>query len=164
MELKTLSPAAIPAALEKAERYRLLNEPAESESICLDVLAIDPTNEPALVTLVLAQTDLFHGHDTGAWHRACDTVTRLTGAYDRAYYSGIIAERRAKARLAASSFGAAEAAREWLLEARQHFAQAESIRPQGNDDAILRWNACTRLLARLPAPTPEDPRPAVTSE
>lgn len=164
MELKMLSSGAIPSALEKAERYRLLNEPAESESICLDVLAIDPTNERALVTLVLAQTDLFHGHDEGAWQRARETVTRLTGDYDKAYYSGIIAERRAKARLAASSFGAADSAREWLLEAREHFAQAERLRPAGNDDAILRWNACARLLARLPEQAPEEPQPAVTSE
>lgn len=164
MELKKLSPAAIPAALEKAERYRLLNEPAESESICLDVLAIDPDNERALVTLVLALTDLFHGHDAGAWQRAIDTVSRLNLPYDRAYYRGIIAERRAKARLAASGFGASDAAREWLLEAREHFAEAETLRPAGNDDAILRWNACARLLARLPAPSPEEPRPAVTSE
>ena len=33
---------AVPAALAKAERYRLLNEPGEAESICLDVLQIDP--------------------------------------------------------------------------------------------------------------------------
>lgn len=164
MELKALSVGAIPAALEKAERYRLLNEPAESESICLDVLALEPTNERALTTMLLAQTDLFHGHDMGAWQRARDTVTRLTSDYDKAYFSGIIAERRAKARLAESSFGAAGAAREWLNEARTHFAAAEALRPAGNDDAILRWNACTRLLARLPEELPEEPRPPVTSE
>ena len=41
-DLKPLSKDAIPAALAKAERYRLLNEPGEAESICLDVLRIDP--------------------------------------------------------------------------------------------------------------------------
>jgi len=41
-ELKTLSPESVPRALAKAERYRLLNEPVEAESICLDVLAVDP--------------------------------------------------------------------------------------------------------------------------
>ena len=34
-QLKTLSPEAVPRALAKAERYRLLNEPGEAESICL---------------------------------------------------------------------------------------------------------------------------------
>lgn len=26
------------------------------------------------------------------------------------------------------------------------FEEAEKIRPEGNDDAILRWNRCVRLL------------------
>ena len=56
-ELKRLSDEAIPAALEKALRYRLLNKPAEAESICRDVLQIDPENQEALVVLLLALTD-----------------------------------------------------------------------------------------------------------
>ena len=40
-ELKPLSREAIPAALEKAMRYRLLNEPGAAESICHDVLRTD---------------------------------------------------------------------------------------------------------------------------
>ncbi len=164
MELKVLSREAIPSALEKAERYRLLNEPAQSESICLDVLAVDPANERALITLVLAQTDQFHEHGMESWQRARDTAARLPREYDRAYYSGIICERRAKARLAQTGFGAASDAREWLNDARAHFAAAEALRPAGNDDAILRWNACTRLLDRLPPEAPAEPHPPVTSE
>ena len=57
-ELKTLSTEAVPAALEKAEHYRLLNEPEEAESICQDVLAADPANQRALIVLLLARTDL----------------------------------------------------------------------------------------------------------
>ena len=53
-ELKTLSSEAVDRSIEKAERYRLLNEPEEAESICLDVLAIAPDNRHALVTLLLA--------------------------------------------------------------------------------------------------------------
>ena len=59
-DLKPLNPDAIPKALQKAERYRLLNEPEEAESICLDILAIEPDNQQALVMLLLAQTDQFH--------------------------------------------------------------------------------------------------------
>ena len=44
-ELKPLNKDAIPAALDKAMRYRLLNEPGAAESICLDVLRIDPENQ-----------------------------------------------------------------------------------------------------------------------
>ena len=58
-QLKPLSPEAVPAAIEKAMRYRLLNEPAEAESICLDVLEIDSTNQRALVILLLSITDQF---------------------------------------------------------------------------------------------------------
>ena len=39
MTLKPLHKDAIKGALAKAERYRLLNEPAEAESICLDAVS-----------------------------------------------------------------------------------------------------------------------------
>ena len=42
---KPISKDVIPSALAKAERYRLLNEPGEAESICLDVLQIEPDNQ-----------------------------------------------------------------------------------------------------------------------
>ena len=35
------------------------------------------------------------------------------------------------------------------------FEKAEKIRPQGNDDAVLRWNRCLRLLQSLPELTGE---------
>src|SRR5215510_8437473 len=98
MDLKALWKDAIPSALAKAERYRLLNEPGEAESICLDVLRIDPGNQTALVTLALALTDQFSDEGSArAAARAADVVSRLTDEYERAYYSGIISERRAKA-------------------------------------------------------------------
>ena len=37
---------------------------------------------------------------------------------------------------------------EWLREAMAWYEKAEAIRPAGNDDALLRWNACARLLMR----------------
>ena len=58
-ELKTLSPEGVPAALEKALRYRMLNEPEQAESICEDVLRLEPDNQEALVMLILALTDRF---------------------------------------------------------------------------------------------------------
>src|SRR5437870_13002496 len=105
--LKPLSKDAIPAAIEKAMRYRLLNEPAEAESICLDVLRADPENQQALVILVLALTDRFStGYAVGD-SKAQEIVARLRDEYERSYYSGIICERRAKAFLRQSSGGAA---------------------------------------------------------
>lgn len=150
VHLKPISTDAIPAALAKAERYRLLNEPGQAESICLDVLAVDAGQQQALVTLILALTDQFAEHPTAALQRAREALPRLHDEYERAYYAGIISERRARAQLAQGRHGASQTAREWLKEALDHYQRAEALRPAGNDDAILRWNACVRLLERYP--------------
>lgn len=155
---KPISRDAIPAALAKAERYRLLNEPGEAESICLDILQIDATNQDALVTLVLALTDQFREETSPSRHaaaRAGDLIPRLADEYDRLYYAGIIRERRAKALLQRDRYSGTASAAEWLREAMGFFERAEAIRPAHNDDAVLRWNACARLLAHLPAPSPD---------
>jgi hypothetical protein len=155
---KPISKAAIPAALIKAERYRLLSEPGDAESICLDVLQIDPANQEALVMLVLALTDQFRDETAASRNaaaRAEELLPRLSDAYDRAYYAGIVRERRAKAVLQRDRFAATATAGEWLREAMQYFERAEAIRPAHNDDAVLRWNACARLLRQLPEPQPD---------
>ena len=152
-QLKPLSREAIPAALAKAERYRLLNEPGEAESICLDVLQIDPSNQDALIMLILALTDQFPQElpsSRSAPARATDLTARLSDHYDRCYYGGIIRERRAKAVLLRDRHASAATAAEWLREAMDLFERAEAIRPANNDDAVLRWNACARLLQKLP--------------
>ncbi len=153
-ELRPLSAAAIPAALAKAERYRLLNESGQAESICQDVLAIDPDNQDALAMMILAITDQFRDEGT-AVHvgRAERLVPGLRDAYTQAYYGAIINERRARAALDA---GRATMAYEWLLGALHGFDRAIGLRPAGNDDAVLRWNACVRALQHLPAPAQAD--------
>jgi len=154
-ELKPLTADAIPRALEKAERYRLLNEPAEAESICEDVLRIDPDNQQALVMLLLALTEQFDdgigGHLSGA-REACE---RLVGKYERAYFGGIIWERHGKAHFRVGGHGASSMAHECLRQAMVCYEAAEAVRPPGNDDALLRWNACARLLMRAHAEVPE---------
>jgi hypothetical protein len=158
VELKPLSREAVPRALEKAERYRLLNEPLEAESICLDVLQADPDNQRALVTLVLALTDQFDEAFGEADLRLRETLPRLRDDYERAYYAGIACERRAKAELRKAGPGSGYAAYGSLQDAMRWFEQAEAIRPPGNDDARLRWNACARILDRHPnlGPAPDD--------
>src|SRR6476661_7515606 len=99
-DLKSLSKEAIPAALQKAERYRLLNEPGEAESICLDILATDPENQAAIITLLLALTDRFSKGYGVSETQANHLLAKIDGEYERAYYAGILAERRAKAKLA----------------------------------------------------------------
>src|SRR5580692_9241027 len=97
--LKSISAAAIPSALERVERYRLLNEPELAESICEDVLAIEPDNQAALVMLLLALTDQFHNDRADCIARAQELLERLHSEYERLYYAGIIRERRGLARL-----------------------------------------------------------------
>lgn len=146
-ELRILSLEAVPRALAKAERYRLLNEPGEAQSICLDVLEADPANQEAAAMLLLAITDQF-GHDPKFVGEAWSTVARLRDDYERTYYTGIIHERRAKALLDQGGPGCGPRAYEWLREAMGCYEKAESIRPPKNDDALLRWNACARLIMR----------------
>jgi hypothetical protein len=151
--LKPLSKDAVPAALAKAERYRLLNEPGEAESICLDVLQVDPGNQDAIVALLLSLTDQFptaEGGSAALASRADGLLGRLTDPYEREYYKGIIRERRAKTALQRDSFHSSASAVGWLHEAMACFERAEALKPPHNDDATLRWNACARLMQRLP--------------
>ncbi len=148
-ELKPLSTEAIPGALAKAERYRLLNEPAEAESICLDILLVDPACHDAMVTMILALSDEIH-RDPAAFRRAKGFVPRLASPYDRAYYQGILWERRAKAHFEMAAPGARLTAADWIRHAMQLFEEAERVRPAGNDDALLRWNTCARFLMEHP--------------
>jgi hypothetical protein len=159
---KPISRDSVPAALDKAHRYRLLNEPSAAESICLDVLAVDADNQQALETLLLAITDQFeHEHQAGV-RRARDLVPRLDDEYRRQYFAGIICERAAMMQLHrlanTTAHGAAQAAYSSLAEAMEHYEQAEGLRPAGNDEAILRWNTCARILTRNPilAPAPRE--------
>jgi len=146
--LKPITAAGIGAALQRAERYRLLNDWTAADSICQDVLEIDPANQQALTTLLLAITDGFADNAAEAVARARDVLPRLDDEYKRHYYAGIICERRATALLRRGGPRAHEVADGWLREAMPHYERAERLRPAGNDEAILRWNACARLLNR----------------
>ena len=158
---KPITEAAVPAALQKAERYRIIGDPTSAESICLDILTVSPGNQQALVTLLLAITDQFGPAPTEGVRRARDVLPRLHDQYKRAYYAGIVCERCAKAQLRAGAPRAGEMAYHWLREAMGWYEKAESQRPAGNDEAILRWNTCARLLAAHPhiRPGADEPIP-----
>jgi hypothetical protein len=148
IQLKSISLDAIPGALERVERYRLLNEPELAESICEDVLAIEPDNQSALVMLLLSLTDQFHNERADCRARAQELLERLHGEYERLYYAGIIRERRGLALLGRGGPGSDRSASVWIQEAMAYYERAEAIRPPGNDDAILRWNTCARVRLR----------------
>ena len=153
-DLKNLAREAIPAALEKAHRYRLLNEPSAAESICLDVLGVDPDNQQALETIVLALTDQFDQDTAAAARRAREFLPQLADEYRRHYYAGIICERQAMATLRRGTMNTSGPAYASFRDAMAWYESAEKLSPPGNDDAILRWNTCARVLARHPALAP----------
>lgn len=157
--LKAISREAIPSALEKAERYRLLNHSWAAESICLDVLAIDSGNQDALVMLILALSDRMEEGHVQAVAKAREHVARIEDEYQRYYHTGIIAERRGQGLMTRGGMGAGAIAYEAFREAMDWYAKAEAIRPAGNDDSILRWNTCVRILERRTdlAPGPDLP-------
>lgn len=162
--LKPISSDAVPKALERVERYRLLNEPSLAESICLDILAISPTHQQALISLLLARTDQF---DRGvSMKSAQEVLQRIEGEYERAYYAGIIWERRGHAHLRQHGLCSNANTYHALCEAMQHYERAEALRPHGNDDSILRWNACARILMHNPEirPLPDTEFQPITGE
>jgi hypothetical protein len=148
--LKRISRDGVPAALQKAERYRVINDPSSAESICLDVLEVEPTNQNALVTLLLAITDQLAERPAEGARRAQELLPRLDDEYKRMYYAGIVAERGAKAHLRRATVASGELAYHLLVEAMEWYEKAEARRPPGNDEAILRWNTCARILTRDP--------------
>jgi hypothetical protein len=153
-QLKRLSPESLPAALLKAERYRLLNQPWAAESICHDILAVDPDSQPAIVLLLLCMTDQIGQNLAAGVANARTVLPRLKSEYQRTYYAGIICERRAEAQLAQGGIGSETAVSPWIREAMDWYEKAEKIRPAGNDESLLRWNTCARLLMQNPRLSP----------
>jgi len=148
LKLKTISKEGIPEAFSKVALYRSLNEPEEAESICHDILAIDPENQLARRLLGLAITDQFTGDASDRYKETEDLFEGLTDPYEHQYYIGLFYERRAKAQMRAGRPPQVLIA--LFKEAMQHFEEAEKLRPRENDDSVLRWNRCVRLLAKLP--------------
>jgi tetratricopeptide (TPR) repeat protein len=146
-KLKSISKSGIPEAISKAEGYRFLNEPEESESICRDVLALEPSNQRALRMLGLAITDQFLGVSTDRYREAKEAFEKLADRYERVYHLGLLFERRAKAQIQAGQ--PPHTLLPLLEQAMNCYAEAEAVRPPDNDDAILRWNRCVRLLEIL---------------
>ena len=145
-KLMSISAEGVPGALAKAEHYRFLNEPWQAESICRDVLAVEPNNQMALILLILALTDQFDGFSA---KEVLLIAQNLTNEYHRAYYSGIIHERQAIAEFRRHpDWRSRRQVFTKLQCAMDSYQRARAIRPPDNDDSVLRWNACVRFLER----------------
>ena len=154
-ELKLISSKGIQRALDKVDRYRLLNDPVEAESICRDILEIEPDNQQAVIMFLLSLTDQFNHGVTGK--KPKELLPRIKDEFKREYYRGVILEREGKAALSRGLPGGNHDAYEWLEEAMEAFLKADDLSPGDDDDSILRWNACVRTIDkyRLVARPPE---------
>jgi len=149
-KLKSISKETVPQALQLAERYRVMKEPSVSESICCDILEVDPGNQEALITLLLAISEQFKDRLMPGYKQTREILDRITNEYKRAFYEGIIIERRALAHFHKESYGSGWQAHTWFEKAMKAYEKAIALRPAGNDEAILRWNNCQRTMARYP--------------
>ena len=154
-ELKPITHGSIEKSLGKAHRYRLLNEPSHTESICRDVLLLEPDNQQAINILLLALTDQFEKRLTQRYKEAMALLPRFEDQYRQVYYNGLIRERRGLALYKRGGPGAGYVAYEWLRQAMEYYEEAIPLSEEGNDDAILRWNTCARLIMENPEIEPE---------
>ena len=146
--IKSISKEAIPRALERAERYRLMKEPSVSESICLDILEVEPEHQEALITLLLSLSEQFKDRLMPAYKKSLEILKKITDAYQRVFYEGIVYERRALSHFHKGAYGSGQQAFVWFQKALGAYEKAMELRPPGNDDAILRWNNCVRTIER----------------
>ena len=144
LELKPISKESIPKALIRAKHYRLLNEPWQAESICRDILKVEPNHQLAVLYLILAITDQFGSVNSSSFPEAKGLCAQLTSEYEQLYYRGIISERLGKATLSRTSPRVKYIAYEHYRSAMAFYEKAEKIGPSDNQDAVLRWNACIR--------------------
>lgn len=150
LQLKKISPEYITKALDKAEKYRMLNHPKTSESICRDVLEIDPHHQDAIVQLIISITGQFSnpGKYPGTkLKNAQEWVSKLDNEYLRLYLSGLILERWAKAKVRDLP---GTDIYEYLHEATEFYEKAEKIRPADDESVILHYNFCVRFIDRHP--------------
>lgn len=153
--LKRISSDGIETALDKADHYRLLNEPMHAESICLDVLEVDPNNQRALIALLLALTDQFPTKLYPAYQQAESLIPQITSEYAKQYYDGIINERWASTQMERGT--AHKSLHTWIRRAMQRYERAEELSEGNNPDPILRWNTCVRLQEQIGELEPQVP-------
>lgn len=145
-----ISENSIPRAIERIRHYRLLNEPGQAESICRDILAVQPDHQEALINLLLTLTDQFTARGDGALEAARAELGRIEGDFEQAYYRGMIHERWARALHRRHPDNPAAAIAE-IHEAMDSYQQAIELATRHDPDPTLRWNACARFFNALEA-------------
>ncbi len=157
LEPRPISVESVAKAIELAKHYRLLNEPAQAESICRDIVAVQPDHQEAWVILLLSLSDQFPVQMTTALDQANEVLPKLTDKYQAAYYKGIILERWGRAN---QSHGAPlNAVEGWIRKAMRCYQDALELAVADDPDPILRWNTCVRFLNHAAANNPQYVQP-----
>lgn len=139
-------------AMERAEHYRLLNEPEQAESICRDIVSVDPENEKAWIHLLLSLSDQFPKDKEDARKEATEALVHIKSDFLNHYYQGIIHERWGRANM---KFGHGhQAVMSWISKAMQSYQKAIELAPADDPDPTLRWNTCVRLMEKLSKSAP----------
>lgn len=106
--------------------------------------------------MILALTDQFpDGAHPQAAVEAEKAAARIQDEYKRLYLSDIIRERRGKAMLAAAVPARHGRRRNGCVKRCRATSVRKPLRPAGNDEAVLRWNTCARLLMTIPSTAPD---------
>ncbi len=147
-----ISKELVGRALKRAEHYRLLNEPAQAESICRDIVAVDPEHEKAWVCLLLSLTDQFPVDMSDALAQAKLALAQIKDVYLQAYYQGMLHERWGRANWQHGR--GSQAVSSWIRQAMQSYQQAMEMAPADDPDPTLRWNTCARMLDKIAKAAP----------
>lgn len=157
-QLKPISKEAVPEAIDRAKRYRLLNEPWHAESICRDIMEVDPDNQQNLIVLFLAITDQFSSEKQNKTITDAEQIIeKLKDDYEQEYARGIVYERLASAALKRGGPRSNYIAYYHLVKAMDWYETTQSSHPEKVNESILRWNTCVRMIEQFGLkPSPDD--------
>ncbi len=142
MEYYLIHKNTINSALDKAKQYRLLLEPELAVSICLDIFNIDKKHQETIIVYILALSDNLSKQKNDT--KIFDAIKLLTSEYHKKYYTGIYHERKALSLMKGNM--SASFAYNLFTKAMDFYKQAIEISADDNDDAILRYNSCIRII------------------
>lgn len=150
LQFKHIPKESIPEAIAKAKHYRLLNEPWQAESICRDILRIEPNHQETLVILLLSITDQFDAHVCmTSIIEAKKLCKSMQSKYEKWFYKALVEECSGKASLKRDTPRSEYIAYEYYSKAIEFYEKSEKNQPKGNLDCILRRNACIRAINKF---------------
>lgn len=157
MNLKTFKSDDVEAAMAAARTCWAELQIEDTESICQDVLSLDPTNQEAVELLFRSRVSLLSKGLPRGVERAQELVPQFDGDFEKAFFSGLLRENQARYLLDRRGRQASSVAYNWFRHAMDDFEEANR-QDSTRIEATLHWNACLRTLQANPhcAPNPEE--------